>query len=111
MLSKVIGGFAGLLLFAAAVGVQAQGGGQPVSPAQASEIVARKASDKRLAAAVIAALSETRIDVSRVKVKAYDGAVTIRGSVPTEEQRKAASSAVMSVKGVTSVKSQLSLRR
>jgi hyperosmotically inducible periplasmic protein len=110
MSGKIRRGCAGLLLLAAAVGVHAQGGGQPVSPAQASEIVARKASDKQLVTAVTSALTGANVDVSSVRVKAYNGVVTMRGSVPTEDQRQAATLAAAKVQGVKSVKNRLSLR-
>jgi len=108
MFNRIIKGCVGLLLFATAFAVWPQGGGAPLSPAQASTIVARKASDKQLESEVLAAIANARVDASKVKVRVYNGVVTLRGVVPTADQAKAASSAAATVQRVTTVKNRLS---
>lgn len=110
MCSGVIKGCVGLLILATTFGVSAQSGGVPISPAQASAIVARQANDKQLAADVLAAVAASGVDGSRVKIRAYKGVVTLRGSVPVADQAQRASAAAATVPGVTTVKNRLGIR-
>jgi hyperosmotically inducible periplasmic protein len=100
-------GAMGMLLLTTTFGAYAQGGGMPTSPAQASAIVARQANDKQLAASVLTAIAGSGVDNSKIKVRAYKGVVTLRGSVPTADQSTAASSAAATVQGVTTVRNRL----
>lgn len=97
----------GLLLFVTTFGAYAQGGGMPTSPAQASAIVARQANDKQLAASVSTAVTGAGVDGSKVKVHVHNGVVTLRGSVPSADQVRAASSAAATVQGVARVRNRL----
>jgi hyperosmotically inducible protein len=110
MYIRAFKGAAGMLLLITTFGAYAQGGGMPTSPAQASAIVARQANDKQLAASVITAVTGAGVDGSNVKVRAYKGVVTLRGSVPTADQATAASSAAATVQGVTTVRNRLKSR-
>jgi osmotically-inducible protein OsmY len=107
MRAQAFKGCMGLLLLAAAFGVYAQSGGGPVSPAQASAIVARQDSDKQTAAKVFSAIVSAGVDGSKLKVRAYKGVVTLRGSVPDADQVQAASAAAAIVPGVKAVKNRL----
>ncbi|WP_028223627.1 BON domain-containing protein [Paraburkholderia oxyphila] len=102
---------AALLVIVIASAASAQGGGAPISPEAASALVASKARDKQLASDVLTAIQGAGVDDSKVKVRAYHGTVTLRGSVPQADQIQAASVAAATVKGVTTVKNKLHVRR
>lgn len=108
---RVQKGCVGLLILMATYGVHAQGGGVPISPEQASAIVAAKTRDQQLAAAVTAALTGAGVDNSKVKVRARNGAVMLRGAVPTADQVQTAITAAQAVQGVTGVKNHLRVRK
>lgn len=99
-----------MLVMAASVGAWAQGGGEPVSPQQASAIVAAKAADKKLASDVRAAIVNAGVEGTKLKVRSYHGVVTLKGSVAVADQVQAASAAAASVPGVTGVKNKLTVR-
>jgi hyperosmotically inducible periplasmic protein len=111
MRAQAFKGCMGLLLLVAAFGVYAQGGGGPVSPAQASAIVARQDSDKQTAAKVFSAVVGAGVDGSKLKVRAYKGVVTLRGSVPGADQVQTASATAATVPGVKAVKNRLGVRQ
>jgi len=109
MRTEVFKSCIGSALLATAIGVYAQGG-VPISPAQASEVIARQNNDKQLVANVFSAVVGAGVDGSKLKVRAYNGVVTLRGSVPSAGQVQAAATAAKAVQGVTAVKSRLHVR-
>jgi hyperosmotically inducible protein len=111
MRAQAFKGCMGLLLLAAAFGVYAQSGGGPVSPAQASAIIARQNSDKQTAAKVFSTIVGAGVDGSKLKVRAYNGVVTLRGSVPGADQVQTASATAATVPGVKAVKNRLNVRQ
>ncbi|CAE6789665.1 hypothetical protein R70006_04786 [Paraburkholderia domus] len=104
-------GCVGVLVLAATFCAHAQGGGEPISPEQASDIVARQAKDKQLAADVLTAVTGAGVDGSKVKVRAYKGVVTLHGSVPDANQVQTAGTTAATVSGVTAVKNKLRVRK
>jgi hyperosmotically inducible periplasmic protein len=112
MCIRAFKGSVGIVLLATAFGTYAQsGGGVPISPAQASAMVAQRANDKQLTANVLAAITGAGVDGSKVKVRAYNGIVTLRGSVPSAEQVQTAITAAKAVQNVTVVKNRLHVRK
>ncbi|WP_186178511.1 BON domain-containing protein [Burkholderia gladioli] len=112
MCIRAFKGSVGILLLVTAFGAYAQsGGGVPISPAQASAMVAQRATDKQITADVLAAITNAGVDGSKVKVRAYNGMVTLRGSVPKAEQVQTAIDAAKAVQHVTAVKSRLHVRK
>ena len=70
------------------------------------------ASDARLTADVIAELKEERVlRHEQIKVRADDGVVTLSGYVASFAMKQAADRAVLRVPGVTSLSSEVAVRR
>lgn len=108
---RMLKGSVAMLVLATTFGAWAQGGGEPISPEQASAIIASKARDKQLASDVRAAVAGAGVDTAKLKVRAYHGVVTLRGAVPSADQARAASDAAENVQGVIAVKNRLSVRK
>lgn len=70
-----------------------------------------KAANRALQRQVRSALVKDRsISMANVTVRARDGAVTLQGSVPVQDQSDRATEVAKSVPGVTSVRNALSIR-
>jgi osmotically-inducible protein OsmY len=70
-----------------------------------------KAANRALQRQVRSALVKDRsISMANVTIRARDGAVTLQGSVPLQDQSDRATEVAKSVPGVTSVRNALSIR-
>jgi hyperosmotically inducible protein len=92
----------------------AQGGSAPaVAPAvaQSSSVKAMRAANRQLQKQVRKALTRTKgLNGSGISVQARSGVVTLQGWVPEQSQAALATQAAEGVPGVTSVKSELTVR-
>jgi osmotically-inducible protein OsmY len=76
----------------------------------AASVKAGKRANSQLGRKVRSALSKTQgLDVSNIAVRARGGAVTLTGSVPSQDQIEAAGTAAKGVAGVTSVSNKLTV--
>jgi osmotically-inducible protein OsmY len=70
-----------------------------------------RAANRALARKVRGALARARgVTVSKIVVRAKDGAITLTGSVPQQQEIDRATEVAKGVDGVTSVKNQLTIR-
>lgn len=71
---------------------------------------AREVDDAALTAKVKAAfITDGRVSATRVKVESADGVVTLKGEVPTQQEKQAAEQAARRVAGVKSVKNEVTV--
>jgi hyperosmotically inducible protein len=103
-----------LLASVLSLGVQAQGSEAMTSSAAAATNHPGKperAANRALQRKVRAALVKTRgLNASNVSVRARSGAVTLEGTVPTQEEVERAMEVAKSVSGVASVRNALTMR-
>jgi hyperosmotically inducible periplasmic protein len=100
------------------VGAQTADASAPLTTAPANSAVSAKAAkkaarkaDHALEKAVRVALAKDKsVDVTRVTVRARDGAVTLLGSVPEQGQVDAATQAAKGVAGVKSLNNALTIK-
>lgn len=71
---------------------------------------ARQVDDAALTAKVKTAfITDGRVSATRVSVESTDGVVTLKGEVPTPQEKQAAEQAARTVEGVKSVKSEITI--
>jgi hyperosmotically inducible periplasmic protein len=103
----------GALIIAASVSAFAQASDtdQAAAPAAGMSKQSMKKADRALSHKVRAALAKAKgVTAANIEVRARDGAVTLEGSVPEQEQVDKATTVAQGVAGVSSVKNALTVK-
>jgi hyperosmotically inducible protein len=109
---RVINVVSGALVILASFNAYAQSSDATVAPnaMASSSATGKHLSNRTLGKNVLRALEKTHgLSASNISVRARNGAVTLEGSVPDEEQSDLATRTAQGVSGVTSVKNTLTL--